>query len=153
MADDAITTTTTVPASPEQAFSAFFDRFADWWPREFTWSQDVLETVTLELRPGGKASEYGPDGFRVDWGIVREVDRPRRALFTWQIGPRREPVPDPARGSEVEVRFEEAEGGCTRVELEHRGFTRHGEGADEYRRMMAEQGWPVALDRYARAIA
>jgi len=152
MAGDAITTTVTVPTSPDRAFAVFFDRFADWWPSEFTWSQDVLETVALEPHEGGRAFERGPDGFHIDWGRMREVERPRRALFTWQISPRREPVPDPTRASEVEVRFEEVDGGTTRVELEHRGFSRHGEGADEYRQMMGEQGWPYALERYAQAV-
>ncbi|TFV63790.1 ATPase [Geodermatophilus sp. DF01-2] len=152
MAEDATTTTVTVPGSPEQALAVFFDRFAEWWPREFSWSQDVLESVALDARPGGRASEYGPDGFRIDWGTLREVDRPRRALFTWQISPRREPVPDPGRASEVEVRFERVEDGRTRVAVEHRAFRRHGEGAGDYRRMMAEQGWPFALDRYARLL-
>jgi uncharacterized protein YndB with AHSA1/START domain len=152
VAGDAIRASVTVAASPDRAFAIFFDGFADWWPQEFTWSQDVLETVALEPRPGGRAFERGPDGFHIDWGRVREIDRPRRALFTWQISPRREPVPDPARASEVEVRFETTDDGTTRVDLEHRGFARHGEGADEYRRMMGEQGWPYALERYAEAV-
>ena len=53
----------------------------------------------------------------------------------------------------MEVRFADAGDGTTRVELEHRGFARQGEGADEYRRLMGEQGWPYALERYARAVA
>lgn len=151
MAGDAITAAVTVETSPDEAFAVFFDRFADWWPREFTWSQDALATVAVEPREGGRAFERGPDAFHIDWGRVREVERPRRALFTWQISPRCVPVPDPARASEVEVRFEQADGGRTRVELEHRGFSRHREGADEYRHMMGEQGWPYALGRFAEA--
>lgn len=152
MADDSITTAITVTGSPEDAFAMFFDRFADWWPQEFSWSQDVLESVVVDARPGGKATEFGPDGFRIDWGTVREVERPTRALISWQISPRREPVPDQRRASEVEVRFAE-EGGRTRVEVIHRGFARHGDGADDYRAMMADQGWPLALDRYVQRLA
>jgi len=90
------------------------------WPREFTWSHDAIETVALEPREGGRVLERGPDGFQLASGRVREVERPRRAVFTWQIRPRREPVPDPSRASEVEVRFEELADGETRVDLEHR---------------------------------
>jgi uncharacterized protein YndB with AHSA1/START domain len=153
MADDACAATVTVSGSPERAFATFFDGFADWWPREFTWSQEVLETIAVEPHEGGRAFERGPDGFHLDWGRVRVVERPHRAVFTWQISPRREPVPDPAHASEVEVRFVDAGDGTTRVHLEHRGFSRHGEGADEYRRLMGEQGWPHALERYVRTVA
>src|SRR5207249_4382245 len=38
-----VTASVTVPAPPEQAFAAFTERFGDWWPREYTWSHDVLE--------------------------------------------------------------------------------------------------------------
>ena len=74
---------------------------------------------------------------------------PRRLVFLWQIGPSREPVPDPARASEVEVRFEDG-----RVALEHRGFERHGEDAEAYRDGMGSaQGWPWLLERFGEVAA
>jgi uncharacterized protein YndB with AHSA1/START domain len=139
----------TVELPREAAFARFVDDFRDWWPAEYTWSQDVLEQIGIEPREGGMCFERGRHGFRCDWGRVLAFEPPRRLGFRWQISPRREPVPDERRASEVELRFE-AEGNCvTRVELEHRGFERHGEG-DAYRDALAsEQGWPYILGRYA----
>ena len=60
------------------------------------------------------------------------------------------PEPDPDRAGEVEVRFEPDGGDGTRVELVHRGFERHGEGAADYRAAMdSEQGWDFILGRFA----
>jgi uncharacterized protein YndB with AHSA1/START domain len=111
----------------------------------------VLDTIAIEPRAGGRCFERGPHGFECDWGRVLAYDPPRRLAFLWQISPRREPVSDPARASEVEVVFV-AEVDTTRVELTHRGFERHGDGAAEYREAMAsEQGWPYLLRCYADA--
>jgi uncharacterized protein YndB with AHSA1/START domain len=53
--------------------------------------------------------------------------------------------------SEVEVRFSPAGPGRTRVEVEHRQFARHGEGADHLRAGMdSPQGWPVILAELRR---
>jgi uncharacterized protein YndB with AHSA1/START domain len=81
-------------------------------------------------------------------------DPPRRLAFSWQISPGREPIPDPKKASEVELRFGEEGPRSTRIEFEHRGFSRHGEGAEGYREAMgSEQGWPYILDRYAAKLA
>jgi uncharacterized protein YndB with AHSA1/START domain len=134
-----------VPVPPERAFVAFVEELGAWWPREYTWSGDVLERIGMEPREGGLCTELGPHGFRCDWGRVLAYEPPHRLVFTWQIGPSREPVPDPARATEVEVRF-----GDGRVELEHRGFDRPGAGGEDYRAGLAsDQGWPYMLGRYA----
>lgn len=137
--------TLAVPADPERAFAAFVDELGEWWPAEYTWSGPVLERIGIEPRPGGACFEIGPYGFRCDWGRVTAWEPPRNLAFTWQIGARREPVPDPERASEVEVRFGDGE-----VSLEHRGFERHGDDAENYRAALAsEHGWPYILARYA----
>src|SRR5215218_6747878 len=60
-----------------------------------------------------------------------------------------EPNPDPAKAGEVGLRFEEGPRG-TKIEFEHRGFSRHGEGGEGYREALgSERGWPYILDRYA----
>lgn len=140
-----------VPLPVEAAFRLFVDELNTWWPAEYTWSGDVLEQIAVEPREGGRCFEVGPHGFTCDWGRVLTFDSPRRIVFTWQISPRREPVPDPAQASEIEVRFEPS-GAGTQVDFEHRLFERHGEGGAEYRAALAsEQGWPYILSRYADA--
>ena len=138
-----------VPLGPAAAFARFAEQLGDWWPREYTWSGAVLDDIGIEPRVDGMCWERGPHGFRCDWGRVLAWDPPQRLTFAWQIAPSRAPEPDPSHASEVEVRFR-PEGDGTRVELEHRHFGRHGDGAAEYRQMMAsEYGWPTILARYA----
>ena len=109
------------PASAERAYAVFTGSLADWWVREYTWSgPQALAALGIEPRAGGMLYEIGPYGFRNDWGRVLTWDPPRRLVFTWQIGPDRVPVPDPAGASEVEVLFHPEGPELTRVEVEHR---------------------------------
>ncbi|MPY95139.1 MAG: ATPase [Acidimicrobiia bacterium] len=136
-----------LPVPPAQAFSQFTGRFALWWPAEFSWSgADLLEDIGIEDGEGGFLYERGPHGFRLDWGRVLEWQPPHRLRFTWQIGPDRVPVPDPAHASEVDVAFVAEPGGGTRVEVRHGCWERHGEGAATYREQFAH-AWPYALGR------
>ena len=138
-----------VAAPAADAFRVFTERLDAWWVREFTWSGPVgLHAIRVEPRPGGKAYELGPHGFRLDWGRVLTWDPPGRLVLSWQIDPDRVPQPDPARCSEVEVHFHEGPHGTT-VELEHRRFDRHGPDGCGYRNAMTD-GWRELLDRYAR---
>jgi len=140
--------TVTVAAPPERAFDLFTDGLGEWWMPEYTWSGPLaLSKIGIEPREGGLCYEIGPYGFRVDWGRVVTWAAPHRVVFTWQISPNRVPEPDPIRASEVEVLFT-PEGEGTRVELTHRGFDRHGDGAQAYRGGMSV-GWQQLLGRYA----
>jgi uncharacterized protein YndB with AHSA1/START domain len=142
----------TVPVGAERAFELFTEGLATWWPREYSWSGEVLEDIGIEAREGGFCFELGPGGFRCDWGTVRAWEPPERLVLAWQIAPSRAPEPNPERASEVEVGFAPEGPERTRVELEHRGFERHGDEAPGYRDALAsEQGWPYILDRYAAA--
>ncbi|WP_326562101.1 SRPBCC family protein [Micromonospora sp. NBC_01796] len=142
-----------VPASPEHAFAVFTGGLADWWVMEYTWSgPTALAAIGFEPRAGGMAYEIGPHGFRADWGRVVLWQPPHRLVFTWQIGPDRVPVPDPANASEVDVRFDPEDDDRTRVEVEHRGFDRHGEAAEGYREALTA-GWHELLSRYAASVS
>lgn len=148
--DDALRLTLTVPTNAERAYAVFTEEFASWYPSEYTWSQDKLQTIGMEGREGGRCFERGPEDFWIDWGRVRIWEPPHRLLFSWQISPEREPVPDATKASEVELRFYEERPQSTRIEFEHRGFSRHGEDAEDYRQALgSEQGWPYILDCYA----
>ncbi|PZG00596.1 SRPBCC family protein [Micromonospora deserti] len=141
-----------VPAPAEQAFAVFTRALTDWWVTEYTWSgPEHLVELGMEPRAGGMLYEIGPYGFRADWGRVLTWDPPRRLVFTWQIGPDRAPVPDPARASEVEALFQPDGPTRTRVEVEHRHFDRHGEAAEGYRQALTA-GWHELLSRYATTV-
>lgn len=145
---DAVVVEVTVPVARRLAFHAFTWGLGGWWPREYTWSREVLVSIGMEPHAGGLCHETGPFGFTCHWGRVLAWELPRRLVLAWQIGPTRAPEPDPARASVVEVTFT-AIGDRTLVRLTHLGFERHGEGADEYRRGMASPfGWPYILAHY-----
>lgn len=142
----------TVPLTAAQAYVLFTEHLARWWPREYTWGQGALQTIGIEPRLDGLCSEYGPHGFRSDWGRVLVWEPPQRLALAWQISPRREPEPDPDRASTLGVRFDEQEPGRTVIRLTHRDFERHGSGAEEYRAALAAPaGWPYILQRFREA--
>lgn len=152
-AKEAVQHTFTVEVPVERAFALFTDGLAAWWPPEYTWAKDTLETIGIEPEEGGRCFERGPHGFTCDWGRVLTWEPPRRLAFTWQIGPTRVPEPDPEKTSEIEVRFEPDGPEATRVAFEHRDFAKHGEGAAEYRAAMdSAQGWGYILNRYTEAV-
>ena len=79
-------------------------------------------------------------GERGHWATVLEWDPPYRLLLGWNIRKA------DADGTEVEVRFLEY-GVGTRVELEHRGWERLVESAEETRERY-DSGWEFVLGKY-----
>lgn len=151
--NEVIEQTVVVPLTPPEAFRLFFEDLQRWWPREYTWGNEAMEAIGIEPGVGGLCFERGPHGFRCDWGRVLEWKPPHHARFAWQIGPHREPVPDPAKASVVEVRFGAASAGGTQVTVRHGEFGRHGADATRYRAALAStQGWPYLLAHYAAAV-
>jgi uncharacterized protein YndB with AHSA1/START domain len=149
---EAIRSDVVVEVRPERAFEVFAAELGCWWPAEYSWSQDVLEEIGIEQREGGMCFERGPYGFRCDWGRVLAWEPPERLTIAWQVTPRREPEPNPAKASEVEVRFIPEGEGRTTVRLEHRAFERHGEDGGQYAQMLGSpRGWPFLLERFASA--
>jgi uncharacterized protein YndB with AHSA1/START domain len=142
-----------VDVAPDRAFDVFTAELGAWWPREFTWSQERLESIGLDGREGGLCTECGPYGFRIDWGRVLEWDPPRHLALCWQISPARAPEPDPDRASRVDVEFAERRPGVTEVRVIHSGFERHGDGADAYREAMRGEGWPHILGCFAERLS
>jgi uncharacterized protein YndB with AHSA1/START domain len=147
--EDWLTRSCTVNVPPAEAWRVFVDRFADWWPPAYSFSQDALETIGIEPVQGGRCFERDRDGHQLAWGTVTTADPPSRLAFFWQITADRRIEPDTARASEVEVVFAGVEGG-TRVTLTHRGFARHGGDWQGYRDGMgSEQGWSYCLACFA----
>lgn len=142
-----------VAVAPERAFMLFAGGLGGWWPPEYTWSRDCLESIAIEPFEGGRCYERGPHGFQCDWGRVLAWAPPKRLAFTWQIGRDRAPQPNPDEAGEVEVNFKLRRGGGTTVELEHRGFARVGDGASYRESLGSPEGWPYILGRYVEVVA
>jgi uncharacterized protein YndB with AHSA1/START domain len=148
---DVLRSSCSVAVSVARAFEVFTKGLGTWWIREFTWSgPHALERIGIEPGVNGMCYEIGPYGFRCDWGRVLIWEPPNRLSFTWQIGPDRVPEPDPRRATEVELRFYPDGAGRTRIDLEQRGFDRHGDTGGRYRDALIG-GWSQLLARYAAA--
>jgi uncharacterized protein YndB with AHSA1/START domain len=144
-----ITRTVTVQGPVEGAFRVFTEQMGTWWPLE-THSiaidqglEQRAETLRVEARQGGSIEEVLEDGSTRSWGGIDAWEPPNRVVLWWK------PNDLPTPPTEVEVRFT-AEGDGTRVDVEHRGWERLGEAAEEIRPLYSsEGGWTMVLGRYA----
>lgn len=144
--------TITVNASIDHAFRVFTEGFDTWWPRSHHIGKSPMTKAFIEGRLGGRCGAHQKDGTDCGWGTVTAWEPPNRFVFAWQITPEWAYEPSLARASEVEVRFSAQPGGITRVDLEHRYFERHGEGAAVMRTGVdSEQGWGRLLQLFAAA--
>jgi uncharacterized protein YndB with AHSA1/START domain len=142
-----------VNAPIDRAFALFTTNFDAIKPREHNLLPVPIAESIFEPRVGGHIYDIGVDGSRCQWARVLAYEPPSRVVFTWDIGPTWQLETDPAKTSEVEVRFIAESGERTRVELEHRHLERHGTGwrsvADG---VDGEAGWPLYLHRYAELV-
>lgn len=130
---------------PREAYQKFIAELNEWWPKEYTWSQNTFHEISVDLRKDGLCSEIGPFGFRCDWGRVTDFEEGVFIEMKWQIGKNREPVPNPDRASDIIIEFAEDDEGTT-VILQHFNFGNYGEGSEEYRNSMdSSQGWDYIL--------
>jgi uncharacterized protein YndB with AHSA1/START domain len=144
----------TVAASQERAFEVFTARLGTWWPKEYSIGQSPMADFIVEPKAGGRWYEVGQDGAQCDTGRVLAFEPPTRLVLAWHLNGQYQFDPDPEHASEVEVRFVAEWPGQTRVELEHRGFERHGAGADAVRASIDGQtGWTYCLDLFAQHLA
>jgi uncharacterized protein YndB with AHSA1/START domain len=145
---DPVRCSITIRAPHERTFAVFVEAIGRWWPIPYTYGEDQFATVVIERRVGGRWFERKLDGSEENWGAVRAFEPGRRIVLSFNVSPERRPEP-PERESEVEIRFL-PEGERTRLELEHRDFAKHGEGAAKLRAGLARQGWPIILASFAR---
>jgi uncharacterized protein YndB with AHSA1/START domain len=142
-----------VDAPLERAFAVFTEDFDRIKPREHNLLGAPIAETVLEPRAGGRIYDRGVDGSECRWARVLAVDPPHRFVFSWDISPQWRIEEDPARTSEVEVRFIAETPERTRVELEHRHLDRHGAGWESERDgVAADEGWPLYLRRYAALV-
>ena len=140
----------TVPVAQDVAFAVFTERLGDFKPPEHNLLAVPIAETVLEARVGGAIIDRGTDGSECRWARVLTFERPDRLVFSWDIGPTWQIETDPAKTSEVEVRFVALGPDSTRVELEHRHLDRHGPGWEAVRGGVAgDEGWSLYLDRFA----
>jgi uncharacterized protein YndB with AHSA1/START domain len=130
-------------APPEEVFAAWIEpaQFSRWFAPEGL----TLPHHSLDVRPGGSwsATMRQPDGTDlVVSGRYREIDRPRKLVFTWAWHA------DGKRGHETEVSVELApERDGTRLVLTQRNFATTGD------RDMHHEGWGSSLENLRRLVA
>ena len=141
---------TEVSLNVRETFNKFVVELNDWWPSEYTWSQNVQHEILIDLRKDGLCSEIGPFGYRCDWGRVTDFEENTFIEMKWQIGPHREPVPNPDKASDLLIEFSEGDEG-TLIVLQHFNFGNYGNGSEDYRNSMdSDQGWLYILDCFKK---
>ncbi len=150
MTDVPVLKTVTVDAAIEKAFNVFTEGIGTWWPADHHILQAELAEMVFEPRVGGHVLDRGVDGSECRWARVLAYDPPNRVAFSWDITPQWQLEGDPSKASEIEVRFRAEGPDRTRVELEHRGLSRHGEGWEAIRDAVdSTGGWQRGLDAFA----
>ena|SRR5579872_6181155 len=142
--------TITVKATPEHAFRVFTEGVDSWWPREHHIGAAPMKRNIIEGRAGGRCYSEQTDGTEAPWGSVLVWEPPQRLVLAWQITPQWKFESDLSKASEVEVSFTPEPGGHTRVDLNHRHWERHGEGAETMRNAVGgDGGWGGLLRLFA----
>lgn len=136
----------TVDCSPEHAFDTYTARIGSWWPLHThsiggPGDERPVEAV-FESGVGGRLFERMANGDEHEWAKVLVWEPPHRFVIDWHVNPDNPPT-------EVEVKFT-PDGDGTRVDVEHRGWERYGDRAQEafgdY-----NSGWESVLARYVEA--
>ncbi|HEX9546416.1 MAG TPA: SRPBCC family protein [Acidimicrobiales bacterium] len=152
-ADTSVRTSIVVEAPIDRAFSVFTEDIGSWWTPTHHILQSELKEMVFEPRVGGQVYDRGVDGSECCWARVLAFDPPNRFVISWDISLQWQIETDPAKSSEVEVRFISESAGQTRVELEHRHIDRHGEGWEQMRNAVGSpDGWEVGLRRFAERL-
>lgn len=127
----------TIAASPEEVFRAWTDpaEMKEWYCPE----GGTVDVAEVDLTVGGrfKVAMRMPDGVHVAHGVYREIDRPRKLVFTWQW----EGGDGPKEGETVVTLEFKQRDGATELLLTHDGF------ADAGARDGHEGGWSSALNK------
>ena len=139
----------TVRSSPQRAFDVFTRAAAAWWPKSHSTGRSPLAEIVLEPQIGERWYERGEDGSIAQWGRVLAWDPPHRLLLAWQLTA--DWKFDPDFITEIEIRFDAAGEGLTRIEFEHRDLERFADKAETIRAMLdAPGGWAGILESFVK---
>jgi uncharacterized protein YndB with AHSA1/START domain len=133
-----------VGVPPAQAFDAWTQRCATWWPPSHTVSGSPA-AITFEPRAGGRIVEIARDGAEHPWGEILDWEPPRRLRYLWHL------FFDADEATEVEVTFA-GTNDRTAVRLEQRGWDRLGV-AGPPRRTKTASAWKMLTAAYASALS
>ncbi len=142
----------TVNCSPDLAFQYFTENMGDWWPLEThglskdRTGQGAIDCV-MEGRVGGRVYEVAHTKEEFDWGVVLVWEPGSHVRWTWHLSH------PPEQSTEIDVRFEDAGDGTTKVSLVHD----HWENWTEDGAVMRDNynnGWVTVFDeRFASFVA
>jgi uncharacterized protein YndB with AHSA1/START domain len=139
-----------VAVPPARAFELFTRDMTVWWPPAHHIGSAPIEQIVVEPRTGGRWYTRHQDGTETDTGRVVTWDPPGRLVVTWQIGADWRFHPDLV--TTVDLRFEPAGDGRTRVVLEHRDLDAYGADAAAMHKTFDDPGaWTTTLAAYAAA--
>ena len=150
--ETSVRTSITVQAPIDRAFAVFTEGIGTWWPPTHHILEGELAEMVFEPCVGGHVIDRSVDGRECRWARVLAYEPPERVVISWDINTHWQIETDPAKTSEVEVRFTAKGPDRTRVELEHRNIDRHGEGWERMRDAVGSPGgWN--LKRYAEVVS
>jgi len=138
-----------VKASPARAFTLFTGDMSKWRPAMMTIGASPAVSIQFEPRAGGGVFETAEDGTVTQWGRVLAWEPPARLAFTWQISSQW--AYDPQLLTEVEVSFEPAGEGRTKVTLVHSKLEAYGADAARHSESL-RNGWPGILTRFGEYV-
>jgi len=147
---DAVRREIVVDVPPDRAFELFTADMTTWWPAAHHIGSAPIAEVVIEPRTGGRWYTRHEDGTETYTGIVRAWEPPGRLVVTWQIGADWKYHDDLV--TTVEVLFQPAGDGRTRVSLEHRDLDAYGADAAAMKVTFEGEGaWGATLAAYAAA--
>jgi uncharacterized protein YndB with AHSA1/START domain len=151
--DTSVGASIVVEAPAARAFRLFTEGIGTWWHPDHHILEGRVAEMVFEPRVGGHVYDRGVDGSECRWARVLAFEPPERFVISWDIDLQWKLETDPARTSEIEVRFLPEGPDRTRVELEHRHLDRHGDGWERMRDAVGSpEGWSGGLRRFAEIV-